>query len=130
MTHVNRDPQVFILGNNNAQESELDLSCPYEACRVCGVIWQYPLARKMNITPAEVEECELERKKWRMKHFNTHNYKEYHWLAQTGNAFTPLAAERLAPYGIVDLRGIIFDDEIKDAYAKAPRKPEQQEGIV
>ena len=61
-------------------------------------------------------------KEWRLKHNRKHTAHEHLQLAESGLTFTPYAAQRLAPYGLVPIADA-QEDEISHALREAPRAP-------
>ncbi len=106
----------------------------YAACRLCGAVFQsrlaieLPSARAINTpdtpqhayTPLIQQEVAVETQLWRNRHNRTHPDWQHIALRRSGRTFTPEAALRLAPYGIVSLDG---DTEIAAALWEAPRLP-------
>lgn len=92
-----------------------DPTVPHTCCRLCGGVFQSKLAGL---------EATLERRAWSFKHARTHTPLEHRRLALSGNWCTPEAAQKLAAFGIIDLVGLVMDDEIEQAYKEAPREME------
>ena len=104
----------------------------FAACRICGAVYQSWL----NTTPSDEEyaadpliavAAEIENKEWRKKHNRLHSEKEHRLFRQSGLMFTPEAAHRLAPFGLVPLNDTTpinpYQDETTDALASSPRAP-------
>jgi hypothetical protein len=81
---------------------------PYVGCRLCGRVFQGTPERN---------------KEWRRTHNKLHSEKEHKLLALSGRWATPEAAQRLAPYGIFNLKDLVLDNEVADALRSAPRLP-------
>jgi hypothetical protein len=97
----------------------------YAACRICGRVFQSGLAHVANDfeyenDPAIKMAIAIETKMWRSRHNEKHSEKEHLALHASGLTFTPEAAHRLAPYGIVTLDN---DSEVASALLEAPRAP-------
>lgn len=97
----------------------------YAACRICGDIFQSKIAHVANDFEYEGDPgiklaIAIETKMWRSRHNEKHSKKEHLALRASGLTFTPEAAHRLAPYGIVTLDS---DSEVADALLGSPRAP-------
>lgn len=98
----------------------------YAACRICGAIFQSKLAHMASDEEYEVNPdirvgIAIETKMWRSRHNRIHSEKEHLALHASGLTFTPEAAYRLAPYGIVTLDD---NQEVADALLTSPRAPD------
>jgi hypothetical protein len=98
----------------------------YAACRICGAVFQ-PALNTTRVDDADYRAdpllemaASLEIVEWRQQHNRTHRESEHISLQRSGRTFTPEAAQRLAPYGIVSLDQ---DDETVHAQLTAPRAP-------
>ena len=121
--------------------AKFDIEAPFAACRLCGVVYQSPLDSKAidyvrsgylyevggnyfghSVALNTLNEANEKRQRWRRLHERRyHTDKEITAFAETGYAFTPEAAHRLAPYGIVPTGNM--SEEIVDAMFTAPRAP-------
>lgn len=131
----------------NSLGAAFNIDAPFSACRICGTIYQSkfdrlcrtyleegrlvenynPLTRHSSFTGDLVATNTLEiaterRARWRRLHERRyHTVKEIAVLQSTGFAFTPEAANKLAPYGITPLGNM--HEEIVNALFEAPRAP-------
>lgn len=120
---------------------------PFSACRLCGTVYQsrldrlcYALREEGRLTEhfdpitqtssftGDVYSCNIldeantRRARWREVHEKRyHTEREIALLHSTGFAFTPEAANKLAPYGITPLGNL--HEEIESALLSAPRAP-------
>ena len=120
-------PQAVILEHTLAsQPFQLRKDREYAACRICGALFQDHLA---VATPNHLYTDELaaavgyRTKQWRDKHNTRHSDSEHQLFRQSGRTFSPEAAFRLAPYGIVSI-GDSTDDEVARAMLESPRIPD------
>lgn len=104
----------FLFGAGELTNFEFDSTKPYAGCRLCGVLYQTPANRL-----GDVEGLAL----WREIHNKKHTEKEHIALIHSGRWATPEAAQKLAPFGIFSPSDVLFDNEVNDALAKAPRTP-------
>jgi hypothetical protein len=95
-----------------------DPNAPYTCCRICGSVFQSTLDRHGS---APVEAL-LKRRAWSFYHASTHSEHEHRMLKLSGNWCTPEAAKKLTPFGIIDLVGLVMDDEIESAYKEADKE--------
>lgn len=101
----------FSVGLETVDGIMYDPRAPYRACLICGVVFQPTLN-----TPRA-------RQEWAISHGKEHTAKEHVDLRKSGRLCTPEAALRLAAFGLIDVTGLIMDDELKSAYREAPRLP-------
>ncbi len=110
-----------------------DPAAPLAACRLCGAIFQTPYHRELQKIrrygqglpdPPDLLAKVLDLgNEWRKKHTErNHTQSEIDAFTQTGWAFTPEAANVLAPFGIIPM-GNLHPDLIS-AMMEAPRKPD------
>lgn len=102
---------------------------PYAGCRLCGEIFQPSFFRSATdiefaspFKTLDLIDAHNQIKLWRDSHNKQHREREHLALAESGMAFTPEAAHKLAPFGLVapiDAQ----DDEISSALREAPRAP-------
>lgn len=100
-------------------------------CRLCGALFQPEYYRThpthLPLDPQKAFEAEKEILDWRQRHNPIHTPQEHILLTLSGRSFTPEAAHRLAPYGIVALTDAVEEadptGEIFDALREAPRAP-------
>lgn len=74
-------------------------------CRICGIIYTHDVLEA--------------RRRWSRLHAKRHSDKEHAALARTGIWLTPEAAFKLAAYGIVDVIGLVIDNDVQAAYREA-----------
>lgn len=74
------------------------------------------------MNPDKTWEAHDQVKEWRLKHNRRHTSQEHLHLAESGLTFTPYAAQRLAPYGLVPVADA-QDDEVGHALRTADRAP-------
>lgn len=97
------------------------------ACRLCGDVFQprwFTEADDLQFA-ARVDKRyygEDEIRSWRDIHNRKHTEREHLALAASGLTFTPEAATRLAPFGLVPINDAEVP-EIKQALLEAPRAP-------
>jgi len=103
------------------------------ACRMCGDIFQ-PLYfieatdEQFNQTDMDTLskkfQAEQEIMSWRVRHNRKHTEKEHFDFATSGLTFTPEAAKKLAPFGLVPVGDLtVVNSEVGQALAEAPRLP-------
>lgn len=101
----------------------------FAACRICGAIFQSWLNtnRVSDEEYAADPEIELaaaiETKEWRRQHNLKHSEATHRQFRESGLTFTPEAAHKLAPFGLVPIGDMVYQDEIAQALAEAPRAP-------
>ena len=101
---------------------------PYGGCRLCGDLFQPQFMREANYIQYEVATArrlagEREIAEWREKHnSDRHTAAEHLALAESGLTFTPQAAYKLAPFGLVPVADAEVP-EIAQALLEAPRAP-------
>lgn len=126
-------PQAVILEHTLAsQPFQLRKDRQYAACRLCGSIFQSHLAISRAdelYTDEVVARVAFETNEWRRSHNRTHSDHEHEQFRKSGRTFTPEAAYRLAPYGIVPI-GDAEDAEIAHALLTSARVPDNNpEGV-
>lgn len=104
----------FLIGASALINFKFDQSKPYAACRICGEAFQSD-ANRMG-SKAGLSE-------WRIAHNKLHSDREHIQLIKSRRYFTPEAAHRLAPLGIIDLGALVLDEEYISAYREAARAP-------
>lgn len=102
------------IGLNYLTNFKFDPSLPYAGCKLCGELFQSD-ANRMGSEQGLLE--------WRISHNKLHSDKEHVSLLRSGRSFTPEAAHRMAPFGIIDFGSILSDAEMAHAYATAGRAP-------
>jgi hypothetical protein len=120
---MNKQPLIatgFALGLEHLDNFEFDANCPYRACCICGAIYQTNLDRQ-GIAPAHALDL---RNQWAENHSKRHTAAQHAQLKLSGQALTPEAAHKLAAFGLIDLTGLVTNEEIADAYATARSVPE------
>ncbi len=69
-------------------------------------------------------EAERQIVEWRERHNKTHSDEEHLTFASSGLTFTPEAAEKLAPFGLVPVGdSTMVNTEVGQALENAPRAP-------
>jgi len=102
------------VGLNALTNFKFDPSKPYAGCAICGDLFQSDLNR--NGSQVGISE-------WRTDHNKKHSEREHISFIRSGQKFTPEAAQKLAPFGIIDFGSILTSPEHAHAYATAPRAP-------
>src|SRR4051812_46997988 len=97
----------FAVGLEYLDNFEFDPNCPYRACCICGAIYQTSLDRQ-GIAPDNAKEL---RDKWAQSHSKHHTAAQHALLKLSGQALTPEAAQRLAAFGLIDLTGLVTNEE-------------------
>ena len=101
---------------------------PWAGCQICGEVFQpkfnmeadeYAFHADLNKKLAAEDEIT----DWREKHNKTHTAKEHIDLRRSGMTFTPEAARRMAPLGVVPVVDALQYEEIAQAMKEAPRAP-------
>jgi hypothetical protein len=99
----------------------------FAACRICGAFFQ----SRLNIEVGDVEyandpdiqiAAKVETVEWRIRHNKKHPDHVHLAFIASGLTFTPEAAHKLAPFGLVPVADA-EQPEIKHALATAPRAP-------
>lgn len=111
-------------------EDEFNPVAPVAGCRLCGRLFQTKYHRELHQLRLLGEENQelLQRvldlnTEWRVKHTQrNHSEEEVEKFAKTGFAFTPVAANHLAPFGIFPMGNM--NQEIVDGMFEAPRAPD------
>lgn len=123
------------VGHDLLTNFEFVLQAPWRCCRLCGAVYQHPADRQAyieqqngNMFLARLMEDENKRRRDRWERIHNRRYhpnydKEVAQLHKSGMAFTPEAAHKLAPFGIVHVGPTTYEDEIADALFEAPRAP-------
>lgn len=104
----------FLVGKSELTNFLFDPSKPYAGCRICGEVFQSAINR-LGSTDGITD--------WRMKHNRKHNERAHVSLIKSGRNFTPDAAQRLAPLGVIDFTSMLADQESAHALRTAPRAP-------
>lgn len=117
-----------IIGQSQLTNFELRKERNLAACRLCGAVFQpaYYIKHPLNLPldPEKAYEAEREILDWRSKHNSKHSPHEHMLLAMSGRVFTPEAAHKLAPFGLVPVSYQEENpEEVADALLKAPRAP-------
>jgi len=100
---------------------------PFAGCRICGDLFQPRFMIEASDIQYEVAKGrrvhgELEIAEWREKHNERHTAQEHLDLAASSLTFTPEAAYKLAPFGLVPIADAEVP-EIAQAMKEAPRAP-------
>jgi hypothetical protein len=115
----------FLFGRNELTGFNFDPSKPYAGCRICGKVYQPPFAESNDVS------TELALNLWRGSHNKTHSEMQHKLLIASGRTFTPEAAQRLSQYGIIDLGGLVIDDEVSHALRVVNARPtDDAEGVA
>jgi len=117
-----------IVGQSALTNFRFNKERPYAGCRLCGALFQpewFMEASEIqyNLATARNNLSMREIGRWREQHNLRHTAAEHLALAESGLTFTPEAARRLAPFGLVPVTDV-EDAEIRDALKEAPRAPE------
>lgn len=108
------------------------LDCEYTACLICGEVYQSSYDRNPELHLSNwlptIETvglfAQLMRKEWSRRHAKEeHTEKEHEDLRASGRFYTPEAAIKLAAFGLIDLVGLVMDDEIEDALRQSSPVP-------
>lgn len=99
----------------------------YAGCRICGAIFQ----SRLNTDTPDYEYTSLtklaahfETMRWRDQHNKKHTEREHLEFVSTGRTFSPEAAHKLVPFGLVPINDALDPTgEIDDAMLTAPRVP-------
>lgn len=112
---------------------EFELGRPHTICKLCGAVFQTVYDRNpesyvdatyfLNADMVSMYALGL-RKEWSHNHAKTHSDWEHQALALSQRWCTPEAAEKLAPFGIIDIAGLALDEEVQQAYRQAHRAPD------
>lgn len=94
----------------------------YAGCRICGAMFQSSLVHSEPYTEAIRQRVIHETQEWRNRHNRSHTESEHVSFIRSGRTFSPQAAHKLAPFGLVPLSDA-DDPEIAHAMATAPRAP-------
>jgi hypothetical protein len=100
-------------------EFAFDPNRPHRCCLICGDVFQPDAGFTDNV-------AEMLRSRWAQLHARKHPEHEHRALRVSGRFCTPVAAERLAAYGIFSLIDLCMDDEVKDALAGASAIPDER----
>lgn len=114
-------------------EDVFNPAAPLSGCRLCGAVYQTPLHRELYrlryLGESDEDHANLLQQvldlnnEWRANHTKAnHSEDEVEQFSKTGFAFTPEAANVLAPFGIFPLGKMHVD--IDDAMFDAPRAPD------
>lgn len=100
----------------------------FAGCRLCGAVFQSRMAIEVSDEEWAADRLvfetavAVETRQWRTEHNRTHAGGEHIHLAASGLTFTPEAAIKLAPFGLVPV-GDAEVVEIAQALREAPRAP-------
>lgn len=113
-----------------------DPTYPYTYCRICGDLFQPQSQREPVALPYDPQNAPndsmkkaMQRRNWAIRHETRHTAVEIARYSpidpKTGEVsarlFSPEAAHRLVPFGIIPLSNMIFDPEVAHAAMTAPR---------
>lgn len=99
----------------------------FAGCAICGAVFQSRLAIEVSDEEWERDRATfelavaLETKEWRVQHNLKHNEGVHLEFRKSGRTFSPDAAHKLAPFGLVSLD--VNDEEVAHAMRVAPRAP-------
>lgn len=94
----------------------------YAGCRICGAMFQSSLVHSEPYTDSVTERVSEETTQWRERHNRSHTTEEHVAFVATGRTFSPEAAHKLVPFGLVPIMDW-NDPEVAHAMATAPRAP-------
>jgi hypothetical protein len=101
----------------------------FAGCAICGRVFQARLAIELSDEEWDAAKSlfehavAIETKEWRAAHNKTHTEREHEAFRRSGRTFSPEAAIKLAPFGLVSLDDATTDDEVARAMLEAPRVP-------
>jgi hypothetical protein len=101
----------------------------FAGCAICGTLFQSRLAIEVSDEEWQADHLvmetavAIETREWRAKHTRSHSEREHQALRASGRTFSPEAAHKLAPFGLVPLSDGLDDDEVAHAMRTAPRAP-------
>jgi hypothetical protein len=99
----------------------------FAGCALCGAVFQSAMAihvadEEWNADKMVFEHAvAIETREWRDAHNKTHSEREHRQFVASGRTFSPEAAIKLAPFGLVSLD--VDDAEVAQAMLEAPRAP-------
>jgi hypothetical protein len=100
----------------------------FAGCQICGRVFQARLAVDLSDEEWDAEKAvfehavAIETREWRTRHSKQHSERVHAQFRASGRTFSPEAAHRLAPYGLVSLDDA-QEDEVARAMLEAPRAP-------
>lgn len=94
----------------------------YAGCRICGAMFQSSLVHSEPYTDVLQARVVTETRQWQDRHNRSHTEREHLTFRASGRTFSPEAAHKLVPFGLVPL-DCPTDDEVAHAMATAPRAP-------
>ena len=103
----------------------------FAGCAICGALFQARLAMELPDDEWDTDRLlfetavAIETKQWREDHNRKHTEKEHRDHVESGLTFSPEAAHRLAPYGLVPITDGEHD-EVAHAMLAAPRAPQYE----
>jgi hypothetical protein len=113
-----------------------DSNKPFTYCGICGAVFQHEadrspikvFQRQKADFSYRLENVALfalgERKRWSQKHAKLHSSTEHRLLALSGRHLTPEAQHKLAAFGVIDVKGLVLDDEIEHALNSSSAVPQ------
>ena len=111
----------FAIGLETLVNLEFRADRPYRACLLCGRIYQTDDDRDLSVCNSL--NAVGRRQEWALIHAQRHPASLHRQLRQSGNGILPEAAYKLAAFGLIDISGLLFDEEIKAAYAESSATP-------
>ena len=99
----------------------------FAGCAICGTVFQSRLAIEVSDVawgkdrPMFEHAVAIETREWRARHSRKHTQREHELHRASGRTFTPEAAHKLAPFGLVSLDA--DDEEVAQSMAESPRAP-------
>lgn len=116
--HILRDNNVFgtgfAFGLDTLSGLEFDKDKPFRACLLCGALYQ-ARADRVALLPKQVAIAAWERQKWATKHAKQHTTLEHEQFKASKLLIMPLAAKRLAPFGVIPIGDSLINEEIQRA---------------
>jgi hypothetical protein len=102
----------------------------FAGCRICGAMFQSSLVHSEPYTAELSHRVSEETSDWRARHNRSHTTEEHVSFVSTGRTFSPEAAHKLVPFGLVPIMD--WDDpEVAHAMITAPRAPyDDAEGSI
>jgi hypothetical protein len=100
----------------------------FAGCAICGAVFQSRLAIELSDEEWNADRkvfeiaVAIETREWRDRHNKTHSEKVHRAFRASGRTFSPEAAHKLAPFGLVSLDDC-NEDEVAHAMLEAPRAP-------
>jgi len=128
------EPVMFagVVGLPDNAHDRFEPYAPMSGCRICGAVYQskyhrevYTYRSQLGVEPPTelLARCLDDSNEWREKHTKLfHSEEDIESFHRTGFAFTPEAAHKLAPFGVIPMGNM--HEDIADAMFEAPRAPD------